>query len=160
MRLGAIAKRLAAIVRECDPSRPVTAGLAGVTMSNETEYPETLDIAGYNYTESRYEIDHKKYPDRVIYGSENRHDLNAWKHVQDKEYIFGQFLWTGIDYLGESGRWPSRGFIPDCLILAVLSNPEVIFASRFGAMTLWFIWALILLRVPEVVLICLMYGHN
>ncbi|OQB29648.1 MAG: Beta-galactosidase [Bacteroidetes bacterium ADurb.Bin174] len=124
MRLGAIAKRLAAIVRECDPSRPVTAGLAGVTMSNETEYPETLDIAGYNYTESRYEIDHKKYPDRVIYGSENRHDLNAWKHVQDKEYIFGQFLWTGIDYLGESGRWPSRGFYSGLLDFGGFIKPR------------------------------------
>jgi len=30
--------------------------------------------------------------------------------VRDNDYIFGQFLWTGIDYLGESGSWPSRGF--------------------------------------------------
>ena len=36
--------------------------------------------------------------------------MDAWKAVRDKEHIFGQFLWTGIDYLGESGRWPSRGF--------------------------------------------------
>lgn len=110
MRLGDIAKRLAAVVRKYDNSRPVTAGLAGVAMSNQTEYPGALDIAGYNYTESMYDSDHKKYPDRVIFGSENRHDMNAWKAVRDKEFIFGQFLWTGIDYLGESGRWPSRGF--------------------------------------------------
>ena len=45
MRLGAIAKRLAAVVRANDPSRPVTAGLAGVVMSNVTEYPDALDIA-------------------------------------------------------------------------------------------------------------------
>ncbi len=110
MRLGAIAKRLAAVVKQYDSSRPVTAGLAGVAMSNETEYPGTLDIAGYNYTESRYNSDHEKYPNRVIFGSENRHELSAWKAVRDNEHIFGQFLWTGIDYLGESGRWPSRGF--------------------------------------------------
>lgn len=110
MRLGAIAKKLAAVVKKYDTSRPVTAGLAGVAMSNETEYPTTLDIAGYNYTESRYVSDHKKYPNRVIYGSETRHDLGAWKAVTENEHIFGQFLWTGIDYLGESGRWPSRGF--------------------------------------------------
>ncbi len=36
--------------------------------------------------------------------------MSAWKAVRDKEFIFGQFLWTGIDYLGESGPWPSRGF--------------------------------------------------
>lgn len=110
MRLGEIAKRLVAVVKRYDNSRPVTAGLAGVAMSNQTEYPGALDIAGYNYTENRYEQDHRKYPQRVIYGSENRHELSAWKAVRDNEYIFGQFLWTGIDYLGESGRWPSRGF--------------------------------------------------
>ena len=110
MRLGVIAKKLARVVKTYDKSRPVTGGLAGVAMSNETEYPGALDIAGYNYTENRYESDHRKYPGRVIYGSENRHDMRAWKAVRDKEHIFGQFLWTGIDYLGESGRWPSRGF--------------------------------------------------
>ncbi len=110
MRLGIIAKKLVKVVKQYDPSRPTTAGLAGVAMSNETEYPGALDIAGYNYTESRYDSDHKKYPNRVIFGSENRHDIEAWKAVRDNEHIFGQFLWTGIDYLGESGRWPSRGF--------------------------------------------------
>lgn len=110
MRLGDIAKKLVAVVKRHDPSRPVTAGLAGVAMSNETEYPASLDISGYNYTESRYESDHERYPERVIFGSENRHDLNARKAVIENEHIFGQFLWTGIDYLGESGRWPSRGF--------------------------------------------------
>ncbi len=73
--LGDIAKRLVAVVKKYDPHRPTTAGLAGVAMSNETEYPGALDIAGYNYTESLYASDHKKYPDRVIFGSENRNDL-------------------------------------------------------------------------------------
>lgn len=109
-RLGGIAKKLTAVVKNYDPYRPVTAGLAGVVMSNQTEYPFVLDITGYNYTEDRYDIDHQTYPKRVIYGSENRHDMAAWKAVRDKEHIFGQFLWTGIDYLGESGVWPSRGF--------------------------------------------------
>lgn len=110
MRLGDIAKRLVKVVKEYDQSRPTTAGLAGVAMSNQTAYPGALDIAGYNYTESFYLSDHAKYPNRVIYGSENRHDMDAWKAVRDNEHIFGQFLWTGIDYLGESGSWPSRGF--------------------------------------------------
>ncbi|MDO9257071.1 MAG: glycoside hydrolase family 2 TIM barrel-domain containing protein [Bacteroidales bacterium] len=108
-RLGVISKRLAAIVRSLDPSRPVTAARAGVVMSNETDYPLALDVDGYNYTEDRYAQDHAQYPKRVIYGSENRHGMEDWKAVRDNEYIFGQFLWTGIDYLGESGRWPARG---------------------------------------------------
>lgn len=109
MRIGEIAKRLADVVRSVDDSRPVTGALAGVVMSNETAYPDAVDIVGYNYTENRYQSDHHKYPRRVIYGSENTHDYQAWKAVEDNDHIFGQFLWTGIDYLGESNVWPSRG---------------------------------------------------
>ncbi len=123
-RLGDIAKRLVKVVKEYDSSRPTTAGLAGVAMSNETEYPEALDIAGYNYTESRYLTDHEKYPNRVIYGSENRHELKDWKAVTENEHVFGQFLWTGIDYLGESGRWPSRGFYSGLLDFGGFIKPR------------------------------------
>jgi hypothetical protein len=126
-RLGGIAKRLAAIVREHDSSRPVTAGLAGPIMSNETEYPGALDVVGYNYTESRYAMDHAQYPERVLYGSENGHSMDAWKAVRDNEYIFGQFLWTGIDYLGESHRWPSRGFTSGLIDLAGYKKPRAYF---------------------------------
>ncbi|PRD56523.1 sugar-binding domain-containing protein [Sphingobacterium gobiense] len=132
MRLGAIAKRLAAVVRKFD-NRPITAGLAGVAMSNETAYPGALDIAGYNYTESFYHRDHERYPDRVIYGSENRHDMGAWKAVRDNEHIFGQFLWTGIDYLGESGRWPSRGFYSGLLDFAGFVKPRGHFRQALWA---------------------------
>ncbi len=109
MRVGKIAKRLASCVRSIDASRPVTGALAGVVMTNQTEYPDAIDVVGYNYTEDRYDQDHKTYPHRVIYGSENGHSVDAWHKVRDNDFIFGQFLWTGIDYLGESGRWPSRG---------------------------------------------------
>ena len=122
MRIGKIAKRLAKVVKGIDTSRPTTGALAGVVMSNETAYPEAVDIVGYNYTEDRYDIDHKAYPDRVIYGSENRSDYNAWKAVRDKDFIFGQFIWTGIDYLGESGAWPSRGLYTGLLDFA--GNPK------------------------------------
>lgn len=127
MQLGEIAKRLVKVVKKYDHTRPVTAGLAGVAMSNETEYPGALDIAGYNYTEDNYDSDHKAYPNRIIYGSENRHDMPAWKATRDKEYIFGQFLWTGIDYLGESGRWPSRGFYSGLLDFGGFIKPRGFF---------------------------------
>jgi hypothetical protein len=125
--LGAIAKRLAAVVRKYDTSRPVTAGLAGPIMSNETEYPGALDVVGYNYTENRYAMDHAKYPERVLYGSENGHSVDAWKAVRNNEYIFGQFLWTGIDYLGESYAWPSRGFTSGLLDLNGNKKPRAWF---------------------------------
>ncbi|MEO6177350.1 MAG: sugar-binding domain-containing protein [Flavobacterium circumlabens] len=124
MRLGVIAKRLVAAVKKYDKSRPTTAGLAGVAMSNETEYPGALDITGYNYTESKYQSDHEKYPKRVIFGSENVHDMEPWLAVKNNKYIFGQFLWTGIDYLGESGRWPSRGFYSGLVDFAGVIKPR------------------------------------
>jgi len=107
--LGPAAEKLAKAVRDADATRPVTAALAGVVMSNYTGYPGALDIVGYNYTEYRYEKDHADYPERVLYGSENRHDYPAWKSVLDNRNILGQFLWTGFDYLGEARVWPSRG---------------------------------------------------
>lgn len=135
MRLGDIAERLVNVVKQYDRTRPVTAGLAGVAMSNQTEYPGALDIVGYNYTESLYEADHKKYPDRIIYGSENRHDMEAWKAVRDNEYIFGQFLWTGIDYLGESGPWPSRGFYSGLLDFGGFIKPRGYFRQSLWSET-------------------------
>lgn len=133
MRLGDIAKRLVNVVKQYDRSRPVTAGLAGVAMSNETAYPGVLDIAGYNYTESRYAQDHVTYPERIIYGSENRHELSAWKAVTGNEHIFGQFLWTGIDYLGESGPWPSRGFYSGLLDFGGFIKPRGHFRQALWA---------------------------
>ena len=123
-RIGKIAKRLAACVRSVDKSRPVTGALAGVVMSNETEYPEAVDVVGYNYTENRYDEDHAAYPDRVIYGSENGTGYGAWKAVRDKDFIFGQFIWTGTDYLGESGRWPSRGLHTGLLDFGSFPKPR------------------------------------
>ncbi|MFY9153841.1 MAG: sugar-binding domain-containing protein [Prolixibacteraceae bacterium] len=127
MQLGDIAKRLVKVVKTYDQSRPTTAGLAGVAMSNKTGYPFALDITGYNYTESLYDTDHAKYPNRVIFGSENRHDPEAWYAVKNKDFIFGQFLWTGIDYLGESGRWPSRGFYSGLLDFGGFIKPRGFF---------------------------------
>lgn len=123
-RLGAIAKKLAECVRKVDTSRPVTAALAGVVMSNHTDYPFVVDITGYNYTESRYDKDHATYPERVIYGSENRHELDRWLAVKNNDHISGQFLWTGIDYLGESGPWPSRGFGSGLLDFGGFKKPK------------------------------------
>lgn len=124
MRIGLMGHRLAGYVRSVDKSRPVTGALAGVVMSNQTTYPDALDVVGYNYTESRYVRDHEAYPSRIIYGSENRSDFGAWKAVRDNDFIFGQFIWTGIDYLGESNSWPSRGFYSGLLDFAGNIKPR------------------------------------
>lgn len=132
MRIGEIAKRLSSVVRSIDGSRPVTGALAGVVMSNQTGYPEAVDVVGYNYTESRYLKDHERYPNRIIFGSENSSSYSAWKAVRDNDFIFGQFIWTGADYLGESGVWPARGFYSGLLSFDNRIKPR----GRFRA-ALW-----------------------
>ena len=48
-------------------------------------------------------------PDRKIIGTENGHDRRVWVALRDNPAYAGQFIWTGIDYLGESRRWPVVG---------------------------------------------------
>lgn len=147
MRIGKIAKRLAACVRAVDTSRPVTGALAGVVMSNQTEYPEAIDVVGYNYTENRYDEDHATYPNRVIYGSENGSGLEAWYAVKDKEFIFGQFIWTGTDYLGESGAWPSRGLYTGLLDFGSFPKPRGHFRASLWCENRLLMWVLIPYRI-------------
>jgi beta-galactosidase len=126
-RLGEIAKELVNVVKQNDKSRPVTAGLASVLMSDETGYADALDITGYNYQEFRYAADHQKYPKRIIYGSENGMSLDAWQAVTNNDYILGQFLWTGFDYMGEAAQFPSRHSISGIIDLAGNKKPEFYF---------------------------------
>lgn len=108
-RLSVLAGNLAAIVKQSDTTRPVTAAVAFPELSTRIGYLDTLDVAGYNYKEEWYEQDHGRFPDKPFLGSENSHSLDAWKAVRDQEFIAGQYLWTGIDFLGEAQGWPIRG---------------------------------------------------
>jgi len=114
---------LVAVAKRLDPSRPVTAALASVAMSNAAGFAQILDLAGYNYQEPRYAGDHREFPRRVIYGSENKHDYAAWLAVRDNPMISGQFLWTGVDYLGEARSWPARANAAGLLDLAGFVKP-------------------------------------
>ncbi len=107
--MPAIARRLIAAVKRFDATRPVTMALAEINTSNATGVAEMLDVAGYNYLEQYYDRDHKAYPTRVIFGSENSRGLDQWRQVALKDYVAGQFLWTGMNFLGEAGRYPTHG---------------------------------------------------
>ena len=126
-RLGELATELVKVAKAYDSTRPVTAALAGATMSNHTDYPKVLDIVGYNYQEYRYEEDHKAFPDRVIYGSENGDALSAWFAVTENPYISSQFLWTAFDFIGEARAWPSRSSGAGIIDLAGKPKPDFYF---------------------------------
>ena len=123
-RLSRIAARLTEIVRQEDGSRPVTLAAAFPELSSRLGFLDTLDVVGYNYKEHLYEEDHRRFPDKTFLGSENSHSYDAWRAVTDHSYICGQFLWTGIDYLGEAGGWPVHGSPAGILTTAGFVKPE------------------------------------
>lgn len=65
-----------------------------------------MDIAGYNYGLFRYKHDLKKYPERLILGSETfcKDAYSFWEVAKKNPRIIGDFVWPGIDYLGEIGE--------------------------------------------------------
>ena len=117
-RLKDLAAMLAEEVRKIDGTHPVTLAAAFPELSSHLGFLDALDVAGYNYKEHLYEESHERFPSLPFLGSENGHSLEAWKAVTDNDYISGQFLWTGIDYLGEAHGWPYRASGAGLLTLA------------------------------------------
>ncbi len=102
------------------------------------EFEEVLDVVGYNYVgrwreraETFYDEDRQLYPSRRFIGTENpsvggirgeyksgdifgdystltMHHEALWRYTASHDFVSGDYLWTGIDYLGET-RWPRRG---------------------------------------------------
>lgn len=69
------------------------------------EFAEAVDIAGYNYLPFRYGEDHKKFPERIILGTET-HSYNTyeyWEETMKYPWVIGDFIWAAVDYLGEVG---------------------------------------------------------
>ena len=124
LRLVSIADKLEQIVREEDDTRPVTLAAAFPELSSETGLFRGLDVVGYNYKEHLYAKDHGRFPEKPFLGSENGHGYGAWLAVRDNPYISGQFLWTGIDYLGEARGWPVHGSPAGILTCAGDRKPE------------------------------------
>ena len=64
-----------------------------------------LDAVGFNYGDSRYDLDAERFPDRVLIGSESFGPPigRLWELVESHPNVLGDFTWTGWDYLGEAG---------------------------------------------------------
>jgi len=114
----AIARELADYVRSLDTTRPVTNALCGLGRDAQPDpstddlwgkltekFAEPLDVVGYNYQMDRLESDGKKYPNRVIVGTETfaRDIFDGWAAVEALPHVIGDFVWTSLDYLGEAG---------------------------------------------------------
>lgn len=64
-----------------------------------------LDICGYNYMKSRYALDAREHPNKILVGSETTPpDIDIlWNSVKNINQLVGDFTWTGWDYIGEAG---------------------------------------------------------
>jgi len=105
-RLSVLCEKLCTIVKRYDLTRPVSAAVAFPELSTKLGYIDPMDVVGYNYKEQLYDEHHSLFPQKPFLGSENGHSYSAWKAVLDRPYISGQFLWTGVDFLGECSGWP------------------------------------------------------
>ena len=111
-RTNATAKRLREAVLSHDSTRPVTQAVCNdwgqVTRNWDTLSDpafQYLDVAGYNYLPGKYKSDHARHPERVIMGTESypKDFFDYWSLVEKHPYAIGDFTWTAMDYLGESG---------------------------------------------------------
>jgi beta-galactosidase len=91
-----------------DPTRPVTQALFRPNVSHDYDngLADMLDVVGQNYREQEILAAYRQKPTRKILGTENTHELNQWLAMRDHPEYSGQFIWSGIDYLGEAGRFP------------------------------------------------------
>lgn len=91
-----------------DPTRPVTQALFRPNVSHDYDngLADLLDVVGQNYREQEILAAYRQKPTRKILGTENTHELVQWLAMRDHPEYSGQFIWSGVDYLGEAGRWP------------------------------------------------------
>ncbi|MCX6335090.1 MAG: DUF4982 domain-containing protein [Bacteroidia bacterium] len=96
------------LIHQLDPGRPVTMALfrPGSSKVYLNGFVEKMDIVGQNYRERELVDAHLAKPERIVIGTENGHGLTEWLILRDNPFMSGQFLWTGVDYLGEA-LWPS-----------------------------------------------------
>ncbi|WP_295650510.1 glycoside hydrolase family 2 TIM barrel-domain containing protein [uncultured Mucilaginibacter sp.] len=95
-------------IHQYDGTRPVTMALFRPNVSKvySNGFVEKMDVVGQNYRENELTAEHEAHPNLKVIGTENGHTQQAWLALRDHQYMSGQFLWTGIDYLGEAD-WPN-----------------------------------------------------
>ena len=107
IRVVYTARQMKAAILEKDATRPVTEALCAWDRDWEIYDPhaEVLDVVGYNYMIFKHASDHQRDPKRVIWQTESypRDAFRNWAVVNDFPYVVGDMVWTGLDYLGESG---------------------------------------------------------
>jgi len=102
-----IGNKLAERVKSLDNTRVVTEAISELLTpggwENTISAFDILDVGGYNYTWTKYESDHEKFPSRIMYASESfpTDAYDSWKPAEKYPYVIGDFVWSAMDYIGE-----------------------------------------------------------
>ena len=98
------ARRMVAHVRRLDATRPVTQAVSTGGRQSDGQFA-VLDVAGYNYHAHEFADDHQRFPERVMFTSEStpKDAFAYWRYVETMPWVLGDFVWTAVDYLGETG---------------------------------------------------------
>lgn len=131
--------RLVNVVRKVDDSRMVTCALHPAYPDRNQEIPSSYiyvePLISYNYRTDSFASWHEQYPDRIWLASETKvyneskpedfSDIsyadNSWLDMEP--FMAGQFIWAGIDYLGESAGWPFKKFYNGLLKTTAEAKP-------------------------------------
>jgi beta-galactosidase len=97
--------------------RAVTSAYPGVG-DEADKFFAPLEVAGYNYSPQRYESDHVRVPSRIIVGTESfpKDSFQMWDLAWQHDWVMGDFIWTMMDYIGESdiGYESQSGDVDQC----------------------------------------------
>jgi beta-galactosidase len=124
-------------IKTKDTTRPIGQALAAWA-SADTAAVALEDVVGVNYAPDRYDTLHTAHPTWKIFASESSSALRSrgiynnsnnqqssyddawagwgasaeasWSNVNTRAFVAGEFIWTGIDYIGEPTpfTWPSK----------------------------------------------------
>lgn len=139
-----MAKMLQDYVHEIEPTRPVTVAISPGDLGNRpyhrNGFTEIFDVVGYNYSEPMLKEYKEAYPEAIMYVAEafpyynGRRNFvrdyapdNPWYVAAENDFILGQFLWAGVDYLGESSGFPSTGWPTGLFDVCMFEKPRAAF---------------------------------
>jgi len=131
-----VVKELMNAIKTKDTSRPIGQAFAQFAFDEGSAGLE--DYVGLNYNAGVYDAQHSKHPTWKILGSETSSALRSrgiynnnntqcssyddyaagwgqtaeasWVDTKKRDFIAGEFIWTGVDYIGEPTpyEWPAK----------------------------------------------------
>ena len=117
-----IAKKLVAICKDEDTSRPTTAGFNQYRKPMENGMADAIDLVGWNYKPRKYEEVLEKHPDWIVYGSETSSTVSSrgTYHLPIEKYVKHESLEiTSYDFIGPPWAYP-----PDIEFEALEKTPN------------------------------------